>query len=174
MLSLQNHSCVDDLGPLSDDPLLIVPRAFPQQHIEFFPTGHLRYRHRMIPAKVPAFSFHATLLVAFARRTELGLKPPMRSEGDESHRVLSLVPAQNPFHCTREVVIAKLFKYAAKISEPPLVRFQKRPAGWHAERRNGKLRHWPCSACKTRGLFLSPRRCPHKLHTSPLALLAQR
>ena len=79
----------------------------------------------MVPAKVPAFSFYATLLVAFPRRTELGLKTPMRSEGDESRRLLSPVPAQNPFHRTAEVVIAKLCKYAAKISEPQLVRFQK-------------------------------------------------
>jgi hypothetical protein len=79
----------------------------------------------MIPAKVPAFSFHPALLVALPRRTELGLKAPMRSEGDESHRFLSLVPSQNAFHRTAQVVIPKLFKHATKIGERSLVRFQK-------------------------------------------------
>src|SRR5438445_12234640 len=79
----------------------------------------------MIPAKVPAFSFHPTLLVAFPRRTEFRLKTPMRSEGHETRGLLSLVPAQNLFHRQGEVVIAKRFKYAAKISQGALVRFHK-------------------------------------------------
>src|SRR5437879_10659672 len=79
----------------------------------------------MIPAKYPPSPSTPTLLVAFPRRTEFRLKTPMRSEGHETRGLLSLVPAQNLFHRQGEVVIAKRFKYAAKISEGPLVRFQK-------------------------------------------------
>src|SRR6516225_12466409 len=49
----------------------------------------------------------------------------MRSEGDEARGLLSLVPSENLFHRTFEVVITELLKYATKISERPLVRFQK-------------------------------------------------
>src|ERR1700739_2079251 len=80
----------------------------------------------MVPAKVSAFSFHATLLVTCRRRTELGLEPPMRSKGHESRGLLSLMPSQNPFHCRPEVVIPKGLEHAAKISKRPLVSFQKR------------------------------------------------
>src|SRR5437879_3826916 len=127
MLSFPNHSCADGLRALPDDPLFILARAFPQPSVEFFPTAQLRYRHQMIPAKVPAFSFHPTLLVAFPRRTEFRLKTPMRSEGHETRGLLSLVPAQNLFHRQGEVVIAKRFKYAAKISEGPLPSFLATP-----------------------------------------------
>src|SRR5271163_1252847 len=94
MLLLQTHPRADRLRPLTNDPLLILFGRSQQQCIEFFPAGHVRYRHHMVPAKVSAFSFHATLLVTFGRRTELRFEAPMRSESDESRGLLSLVPAQ--------------------------------------------------------------------------------
>ena len=80
----------------------------------------------MVPAKVTAFSFHTSLLVALCRCTELRLEPPVRSEGDESRGLLSLVSSQNLFHRTLEVVVTKSFENSRKISERPFVRFQKR------------------------------------------------
>src|ERR1700730_12891607 len=125
MLLLQTHSRTDRLHPLTNDPLLIFLGRSQQQGIEFFPTGHLRHRHHMVPAKVSAFSFHATLLVTLRRRTELGLEIPMRSEGDVSRGLLSLVPSQNPFHRRPEVVIPKDLEHATEISKRPLVSFQE-------------------------------------------------
>ena len=50
----------------------------------------------------------------------------MRSEGDESCRLLPLVSPQNLLHCTLQVVIAKSFENPQKIGKPQFVRFQKR------------------------------------------------
>jgi len=125
MLPLPNHGRPTRLCPIPNNPLLIFPGAFSQQRVECLPTGHLRHRYQVIPAKVPHFSFDAPFLVTLPRRTELGLKTPMRSEGDESCGFLALMPSQDLFHCTAEVVIAHGFKYAPKISEPLLVPFQK-------------------------------------------------
>src|ERR1700689_688704 len=98
MLLLETHSRADGLHPLTNDPLLIFLGRSQQQGIEFFPTGHVRHRPHMVPAKVSAFSFHAAFFVAPRRCTELGLEVPMRSEGDESRGLLSLMPSQNLFH----------------------------------------------------------------------------
>jgi hypothetical protein len=105
VFSLQVHSGTNRLCPLADQTLLIVPGCFQQEEVQRFPTGNLRNRHHVVPAKVSTFSFHATLLVAFRRVTELGLKTPMRSEGHKSHGLLSLVPSQNLLHGTLKVVI---------------------------------------------------------------------
>src|SRR6202041_3481910 len=136
MLLLQTHPRADRLHPLTNDPLLIFLGRSQQQPIEFFPTGHVRHRHHMVPAKVSAFSFHATLLMAFGRCTELRFEAPMRSEGDESRGLLSLVPSQNPFHRRPEVVIPKGLEHATKINERPLVSFQK---GLLASMREGAM-----------------------------------
>ena len=66
VFSLQIHPCTNRLGPLADQTLLIVPGCFQQEEVQGFPTGNLRYRHHVVPAKVSAFSFHATLLVTFS------------------------------------------------------------------------------------------------------------
>src|ERR1017187_685260 len=136
MFLLETHSRANGLHPLTNDPLLIFLGRSQQQHIEFFPAGHVRHRHHMVPAKVSAFSFHAALLVTFRRRTELGLEIPMRSEGDESRGLLSLVPSQNLFHRRAEVVIPKGLEHAAKICKRPLVSFQK---GLLASMREGAM-----------------------------------
>src|ERR1700719_243179 len=125
MFLLQTHSRTDRLHSLTNHPLLIFLGRFQQQCIELFPTGHVRHRHHMVPAKVPAFSFHAAFFVALRRCTELRFEIPMRSESDESRGLLSLVPSQNPFHRRAEVVIPKDLEHAAKISKRPLVSFQK-------------------------------------------------
>src|SRR5215831_4101852 len=108
MLPLEKHSCTDGLRPFPDDPLFILLGKSQQQRIEFLPTGHIRHGHHMVPAEVPAFSFHPALLVTLCRGTELRFEIPMRSEGDESRGFLSLVAAENLFHRTPKVVIAKL------------------------------------------------------------------
>src|ERR1700720_4549088 len=122
---LQTHPRADRLHPLTNDPLLIFLGRSQQQPIEFFPTGHVRHRHHMVPAKVSAFSFHATLLMAFGRCTELRFEAPMRSKSDESRGLLSLVPAQNPFHRRAQVVIAQDLEHPTKICKRPLVSFQE-------------------------------------------------
>src|ERR1700737_3798044 len=133
---LETHSRADRLRPLADLPLLIFFGRFQQKRIEFFPTGHVRHRHHMVPAKVPAFSFHAAFFVALRRRTELRFEIPMRSEGDESRGLLSLVSSQNLFHRRSQVVIPKHLEHTTKISERPLVSFQK---GLLARMREGAM-----------------------------------
>jgi hypothetical protein len=41
--------------------------------------------------------------------------------------------------------------------------------GWRAGRRNGRLLHWPCCACRIRRPALARRRYLRTLHTSPPA-----
>src|SRR3974390_972920 len=105
VFSLQIHSCTNRLGPFPDPTLSIVPGCFQQEVVQRFPTGNLWNRHHVVPAKVPAFSFHSTLLVTFRRGAELRLETPMRSEGYESRGLLSLVPSQNLLPCTLKFVI---------------------------------------------------------------------
>src|SRR2546427_6592793 len=126
MFPLEIHLRADRLCPSANDPLLIFLGSFEQENVQFLPAADLRHGHQMVPAKVSAFSFHAALLVTFSRCAELGLETPMRSESDESRRLLSLVSSQNLFHCTLEVVVTKSFENPGKISERQFVRFQKR------------------------------------------------
>src|ERR1035437_4922170 len=126
VFSFQIHSCANRLGPVADETLLIVPGSFQQEDVQGLPTGNLRDGHHVVPAKVSAFSFHPALLVAFSRGAELRLETPMRSEGDESRRLLPLVASQNFLYRTLQVVITKSFENSSKISECPFVRFQKR------------------------------------------------
>src|SRR5205085_1584941 len=105
VFSLQMHPGTNRLGPLADQTLLILPGCFQQEEVQRFPAGNLRNRHHVVPAKVSAFSFHSTLLVAFCRGAKLRLETPMRSEGYESRGLLSLVPSQNLLHRTLKVVV---------------------------------------------------------------------
>src|SRR5271167_2439389 len=100
MFSLPIHPCAHRLAPLADQTLLIFPRSFQQEQVQGLPTGNLRDRHHVVPAKVSPFSFHAALLVSLSRIAELRLETPMRSEGDESRRLFPLVTAQNFLHGT--------------------------------------------------------------------------
>jgi hypothetical protein len=53
--------------------------------------------------------------------------------------------SEDSFHCTSQVVIAKLFEYPAKVSDRPLVRFQKGlPAGmWESTMEGSSTGHAP-------------------------------
>src|ERR1022692_138904 len=126
VFSFQIHSCANRLGPVADQTLLVVPGSFQQEQVQGLPAGNLRDGHHVVPAKVSAFSFHPALLVAFSRGAELRLETPMRSEGDESRRLLPLVAPQNLLHRTLQVVITKSFENSSKISERQFVCFQKR------------------------------------------------
>src|SRR5919108_6487159 len=79
----------------------------------------------MVAPEVPAFFFHASLLVAARRVAELALKTPVRTKRDEPTVFLSLVPAQDLLHCTFQVVESKQREHPAEILERQLVRFQK-------------------------------------------------
>src|ERR1700719_884381 len=126
MFSLHRHPCAYRLTPLPDPSLLIPPGFFPQVQVQSLPVGHLWHRHHVIPAKVSPFSFHSALLVPFSGGAELRLEAPMRSEGDESCRLLPLVTPQNLLHRTLQVVIPKSFENSHEIGKPQFVRFQKR------------------------------------------------
>src|SRR4029077_5767541 len=126
MFPFQVHPHADRLRPPVDHPLLVALGSLKQQDVQFLPAVDLRYGHQVIPAKVTAFSLHATFFVPFSWCAELRLEAPMRSEGDESGGLLSLVSSQNLLHGTREVVITAESEYAAKIAKRPFVRFQKR------------------------------------------------
>ena len=160
-------------------------QALSSSQLPTFGTGTMWFRRKYPPSpSTPAFSWPS-------RRTELGLKTPMRSEGDESRRLLSPVPAQDPFHRTHEVVIAKLCTYAAKISEPQLVRFQKgrtrigwsvlpeengRGMGTRARSNFRKTGDWVRSALSRnlRGLVFSPTGYLSSLALQLRCLLAER
>ncbi len=79
----------------------------------------------MVPAEVTDFALHSTLLVASRRIAKLRLKAPVRAEGDQSFRLLPLMPAQNLLHRALQVVVAQAPEHAAEIAERQLVRFQK-------------------------------------------------
>ena len=87
--------------------------------------GRYRHRHPVVAAEVANFTFHAALLVAFARRAELGLILPMRTERDEPGRQLSLLAAQNLLHRARQVIVAQPPEDAFEVIEGKLVRLQK-------------------------------------------------
>src|SRR6202007_750711 len=126
VFSLQIHSGTNRLGSLADQTLLIVPGCFQQEKVQRFPTSNLRNRHHVVPAKVSAFSFHPTLLVAFRWVAELRLETPMRSEGHESRGLLALVPSQNLLHRTLKVVVPQDSKYSTEIEKRSVMCFQKR------------------------------------------------
>src|SRR5262249_51570957 len=81
---------------------------------------------QVVAAEEPGFAFDAALFMALARRTELGLKCPMRAEGDEARRLFAPMTAQDLFDRCAQVVVPQTTKYAAQILEPEFVRFQKR------------------------------------------------
>src|ERR1035437_9656911 len=126
VFSFQIHSCANRLGQVADQTLLVVPVSFQQEQVQGLPAGNLRDGHHVVPAKVSAFSFHAALLVAFSLRAELRLETPMRSEGDESRRLLPLVAPQNLLHRTLQVVVSQDSKYSTEIEKRSFMRFQKR------------------------------------------------
>src|ERR1035441_2108707 len=126
MFSLQIHPCAYGLAPLADPTLFIAPAFFEQIDVQGLPTGNLRHRHHVVPTKISTFSFHPALLMTFSWRAELRLEAPMRSEGNESRGLFSLVSAKNLLHCTLEIVIATKTEYTAEIGKGPLVRLQKR------------------------------------------------
>src|ERR1700745_1333547 len=84
-----------------------------------------RDRHHVVPPKISSFSFYSTLLVSFPRSAELRLEAPMRSEGDKSRRLFSLVSAQYLLYCTLEIVIPTKSEYPPEIGKGSLVRLQK-------------------------------------------------
>ena len=114
MFSLHRHPGAHRLAPIADPSLLVPPRVFPQVLVQGLPVGHLGHRHHVIPAKISSFSFHSPLLVPFARSAELRLEAPMRSEGDESRRLFSLVAAQYLLYCTLQIVIPTKSEYPPK------------------------------------------------------------
>jgi hypothetical protein len=64
----------------------------------------------MIPSKISGFSFDTTLLMTFARRAELAVEAPVRSEGYEARGLLPLVSSQDLLHCRPQVLCA-VFRY---------------------------------------------------------------
>src|SRR5450759_3357025 len=79
----------------------------------------------MVSAEVAYLAFHTALLVASRRITELCLKAPVRADGDQTLRLLSLMAAQNLLHRALQVVVAQAAEYATEIVKCQLVRFQK-------------------------------------------------
>ena len=87
-------------------------------------TG-FRKRHPVVASKVSAFAFDAALFVAAGRVAELALKAPVRSEGDETARLLTAISAQDLLHCTLQVVIAEHAKDAAEVAKCQLMSLEK-------------------------------------------------
>src|SRR6266436_6319644 len=84
-----------------------------------------RDRCQVIPPEEAAFSFHATLLIAPRRIAELGLIAPVRSEGDESRRLLPLRSPQDSLHRRLEIVISQLMEDASEIVKCQFVPLQE-------------------------------------------------
>src|SRR5688572_4349909 len=79
----------------------------------------------MVASKISLFPFHPSLLVSPSRIAELGVKPPVRSEGDKPLRLVPLVSPQNLLHRAAEVVIPQQPEYSSEVGERQFVRFQK-------------------------------------------------
>src|SRR5262249_58081977 len=82
----------------------------------------------VIGAKVPPPSLNAALLMSMVDpgMEKHRLKPPVRTKGNESRRLLPSVSLQNLLHCQLEIVVAEALEYPAKARERQLVRFEKR------------------------------------------------
>src|SRR6187431_1221628 len=83
----------------------------------------------MITAEISTFTLYTAFLMRFARRTEIRFIAPMRPEGNEPHRLLTLRAPQNPFHRRLQVVVAHAPKHTAKPGKRQLVRLQERLLG---------------------------------------------
>ena len=79
----------------------------------------------MIPAKESTLSFHSTFLIAPRRIAELGLVAPVRSEGDESRRLLPLRSPQDSLHRRLEIVISQPTEDASEIVKCQFVPLQE-------------------------------------------------
>src|SRR5450755_2668493 len=107
MLPLHDQPSSHTLLPPRDRPPLIFAATGYELPVQIGDVESLGHRHPVIPPKVANLPLHATLLVPFARRTELTLVPPMGTEGDEPRRLFSPLPSQNLLYCRTEVVITK-------------------------------------------------------------------
>src|ERR1043165_1352541 len=79
----------------------------------------------MIPAEIPTFFFYAALLIVAPRSAELALEPAVRSEGDETLRLLPLMSPQNLLHRTFQIVEPQQSENSPEMLESQLVRFQE-------------------------------------------------
>lgn len=52
----------------------------------------------MVPPVLATFTFDTALFMAFAGRAELGVKAPVRTEGDEARGLFALMATQNLLH----------------------------------------------------------------------------
>src|ERR1035441_4542145 len=107
MFPLESHRRSYAERALAHHPVLIPLGGFPQQLVQMRIIARHRNRHQMIPPEEPAFSFHATLLVASRPIAELALVAPVRAEGDEPRRLLPLRSTQDFLHRRLQVVVAQ-------------------------------------------------------------------
>src|ERR1700738_618763 len=145
MLSLDEHRRADRLRTPLNHPALVFLRTRGQQQVQFLQIPNLRHWHQMIPPKLPAFAFHAAFLMSLARRAELRLEPPVRTESNEPCSLLPLMSPQDFLSRTLQVVVTQYAEHPAKISECQLVRFQE---------------------CLLVGMWIGPMKCAAARHAA--------
>src|SRR5207245_3412243 len=105
MLALDPHRLADRVRLPGNPPLFVLLAACAQILVQLTEVLHSRHRYQMVPPEVARFAFHAALLVATRRVTELRLETPVRTERDQPVGLLALMPAQNLLHRAFQVVV---------------------------------------------------------------------
>lgn len=115
----------DRLGTSRQDSALIFATAPLQIYVQLVQVTRFGKRHPVVAPEVSAFPFNTALLVAAGRVAELALKPPVRSEGDETACLLAAMSAQDLLYGTLQVVIAKHAEDSAEVSKCQLMSLEK-------------------------------------------------
>src|SRR5712691_10200187 len=105
MSALDQQGGSDTLDPPTDRARFVLPTPCQQLRVELREIGRLRHRHKVVPAKGPHLVLHPAFLVPFARRTKLGLEPPMRPKRVEAGRLLAPKAPDNALDGRFEVVV---------------------------------------------------------------------
>ena len=88
-ITLAKHQYARRLSSISDDSLFVLLAAIEQMLVQVREVAHVWNRNKMVPAKISAFTFHASFFVSFFWIAELGLKSPVRPERDKTLRFLT-------------------------------------------------------------------------------------
>src|SRR5258708_38416399 len=113
------------LRPPTDRARFVLATVRQQRSVERGEIRCLRERHPVVAPKGPDFVLHAAFLVAFARRAELRLEPPMRPKRVEAGRLFPAKAPDNPLDRRFEVVVAHAVEDPTEVGKGALLRLKK-------------------------------------------------
>ncbi len=125
VIALRRHGAPHRQRPSVQHTGFVGAAAGQQHGVDGLEIGDVRHGDEVVAAEVAAFALDAALLVALARRAELGREAPMRSEGHEPGGLLAPMPAQDLAHRALEIVIPQEPEHPAEVGEGRLVGFEE-------------------------------------------------